>query len=135
PPRTARRLAVRKRSLFVETQRLQPRREAEAVETRARLTGRTRSHVVDQDRTDLPTFGLDRECPHNGLGGADRAHLGEQAPQNAAIGAEGDEIELHAIERDVGFILNDEVQTTAVIGTLYAVEFDHQLLVRRRGAE
>src|SRR6185436_12336512 len=45
------------------------------------------------------------------------------------------EIELHALERAVGFILNDEVQTTAVIGALNAVELDQELLVRGGRAE
>ncbi len=38
------------------------------------------------------------ESPNNGLEGSDWPHLGQQPLQNAAIGAEHDEVELHAID-------------------------------------
>jgi hypothetical protein len=91
--------------------------------------------VVDQNRTDLFAIGVDREGPHHGLGGADGTHLGKQAPQDAAIGAEGDEVELHALERDVGFVFDDEVQPAAVVSAFDAVELDADLFVRGECAE
>ena len=122
-------------SLLVEASCLEPRRQDEAVEAGAGLAGSAGRHVVDQDRTDLTAFVVHDECPDHGLGGAHRAHLGEQAAQNGAVGAEGDEIELHALDRDVGFVLDHEVQATAVVGGSDAVELDQHLLVRRERAD
>jgi hypothetical protein len=47
--------------LLVEAQRLDPRRQAEAVETHAGFAGRASHHVVDQERADVAAFGIDRE--------------------------------------------------------------------------
>ena len=62
------------------------------------------------------------EGPHDGLGRAHRTHLGNEAAQNTSIGVEADEVELHALDRDAGLVLDHEVQATAVVGAFDAVE-------------
>jgi hypothetical protein len=84
--------------LLVEAKRLDARRQGEAVEAGAGLAGRAGGHVVDQNRTELTAFGIDGECPPTVLA-ARTGHLGDKAAQNAAVAAEGDQIELHALDR------------------------------------
>src|SRR6516162_11169757 len=79
--------------LLVEAQRLDPRRQDEAVEARTGFARRANHYVVDQQRADVGAFGVDRECPHHGFGGLYRSHFYDHAIQNAAVATEGDEIE------------------------------------------
>ena len=39
---------------------------------------------------------------------------------------EADEVELHALDRDAGLVLDHEVQATAVVGALDTVELDQR---------
>src|SRR6478735_1348435 len=75
------------------------------------------------------------EGPHDGLGRAHWTHLGDEAAQNTTIGVEADEVELHALDRDAGLVLDHEVQATAVVGAFDAVELDQHVFVGREGAE
>ena len=78
---------------------------------------------------------VEDECPHHGLGGAHRAHLGDKTAENGAVSAEVDEIELHALDRDAGLVLDDEIQATVVVGALDAVELNAHLFFRRKRAD
>src|SRR5262249_20421045 len=74
-------------------------------------------------------FGVDRECPHHGFGGSYRSHFYDHATQNAAVATEGDEIELHAFDPDLGLVLNHEIEAAAIVGVLDTVELDADLFL------
>src|SRR6516164_5596011 len=80
-------------------------------------------------RADVAAFGIDRECPHHGFGGSQRSHFDDQAAQNAAVAAEGDEIELHALDPDLGLVLDHEVEPAAIVGVLDTIELDADLFL------
>src|SRR5262249_43511256 len=52
-----------------------------------------------------------------------------RAAQNAAVAAEGDEIELHALDPDLGLVLDHEVEAAAIVGVLDAIELDADLFI------
>src|SRR5207244_9309920 len=65
---------------------------------------------------------------------ADRPHLGYQPAQDAAIGAEYDEVELHAIDRGVGFVLVHEIEPATIFDGLDGIELDEKFSFRRQGS-
>src|SRR5262249_47775729 len=121
--------------LLVEAQRLDPRRQDEAVEARTGFARRANHYVIDQQRADVGAFGVDPECPHHRFGGSYRTHFYDHAIQNAAVATEGDEIELHALDTDLGLVLNHEIEAATIVCVLNAVELDAwaMQIARRRG--
>ena len=82
-----------------------------------------------QQLADMGAFGVDRKCPHHGFGGSYRSHVYDYAIQNTAVATEGDGIELHALDADLGLVLNHEIEAAAIVGILDAVELDADLFL------
>src|SRR5215470_8176681 len=83
---------------LVEPHVLHPRRQREPVQAGRGLARRAGGHVVDQDRAELATLAVARECAHIGALAAHWAHLDDHPALDHTLRVEQGEVELEAVD-------------------------------------